>query len=158
VAVGLFALWTLCACGAREVGVINHFLAPSSTHSFLLIAMMFAKVHPLLIPEIVLLVSRLVARKDAVTCARVCKTWNDHFTSTLWHTIDFGVQTKLASFNTAIKKHGHRIRAVNGIDRFRYLIALRQRTVCKLSSLNVLLLSRHGFQEHCGDLLSPSWI
>jgi hypothetical protein len=116
--------------------------------------MLFAKDHPLLVPGIVLHISRFVSRKDSMSCTRVCKAWNDLFSSVVWHSIDFKSQKTFINVDpTAVRKHGHHIRVVKHVRKVSHLQALHNPSVCRLSTLSILLSSEVSFQAYCGDLL-----
>ncbi|KAK3828115.1 MAG: hypothetical protein J3Q66DRAFT_321849 [Benniella sp.] len=115
--------------------------------------MPFAKAHPLLVPEMVLNVSLFVSLRDAVVCARVCKTWNDPFTSAIWHSIDFGLQPNLLNSGMAIKKHGHRIRVIKELKNLHQLTAIHHSSVCRIRKLHILIPANYTFHVYCGDIL-----
>jgi hypothetical protein len=144
--VQLASYWLTYDLSLRQPIDLPPFLSP--------IAMPFAKSHPLLVPEIILLLSRLVSLKDALSCVRVCHAWNDAFASVIWHTVDFNVQERFINMDSAtVKKHGHRIRVVNGVQSNDHLLALHHSSLCKLKSLTIVMLRDSRFQAYCGDLL-----
>jgi len=112
------------------------------------------KDHPLFIPELSLHISRFVTLKDATACAQVCKAWNDAFTSAIWHTIDFKVQSKFLGVDAAlVKKHGHHIRIVKGIESTPQLLALHHSSICRLRGLAITIPPHPQFRAYCGDIL-----
>ncbi|KAF9366275.1 hypothetical protein BGX34_004726 [Mortierella sp. NVP85] len=110
--------------------------------------------HPLLLPEILQPISCFVSLSDAISCARVCRTWNDPFTSAIWHTIDFEEQDRFVDVDPAVvKKHGHRIRSVLAVTQDDEIQALHHLSVCKVTNLTIVMPGTVNFQAYCGDLL-----
>lgn len=109
---------------------------------------------PILSTELWIHTSRYVALEDAIVCSRVCKTWNDLFTSVVWHTIDFRVQPRRVELDpAAVKKHGHRVRIIKGIWRIQDLRVLHDSSVRKLQSLSIVLEGSPANQAYSFDLL-----
>ncbi|KAK3828106.1 MAG: hypothetical protein J3Q66DRAFT_321833 [Benniella sp.] len=116
--------------------------------------MPFATDHPLLIPEISLHISRFVAIKDAIACARVCKAWNDPFTSAVWHTVNFKAQKRFVETDPVIiKKHGNRVRVVKRISASVQLEVLHKAGVCLLQRFSLVMQTQAQFQALYFDLL-----
>ncbi|KAK3828119.1 MAG: hypothetical protein J3Q66DRAFT_409359 [Benniella sp.] len=112
------------------------------------------KAHPLLLPEVSLHISHFVTLEDAIACARVCKDWNDLFTSVVWRTIDCNATNRTFELDpTAIKKHGHRIRVIKGVWGIHDLKVLQGSNLCKLQSLSMILDGTPSIQAYSFDLL-----
>ncbi|KAI8356244.1 hypothetical protein B0O80DRAFT_446950 [Mortierella sp. GBAus27b] len=116
--------------------------------------MHLTKDRPLLLSEIILHISRFVGLDDAITCAQVCKAWNNAFTSAVWHTIDLGQQHEFAQLDPAIiKKHGHRIRVIIAVDNDHHLRALHHSSVSNLRSLSIVMQGSTHYQAFCFDII-----
>ncbi|KAK3827984.1 MAG: hypothetical protein J3Q66DRAFT_321564 [Benniella sp.] len=109
--------------------------------------------NPLEIPELLRRISRYVATNDALACARVCKTWSDHFVSAIWYTVDFDVHKGLRELNTKVlAKHGHHIRVVKNIsDLDRILVLIN--SARKLRRLSFEMTATQEFYACFVDLL-----
>ncbi|KAG0214697.1 hypothetical protein BGX31_001045, partial [Mortierella sp. GBA43] len=110
--------------------------------------------HTLLIPEIILRISLRVTVKDAVACTRVCKAWSDAFLPVVWKAVDFKVQEKFVNLDpVTIKKYGHHIRTVKGIDQDQHLQALHHSSVSRLQKLSIVMSTAIHSQAFCCELL-----
>ncbi|KAF9364670.1 hypothetical protein BGX34_000771 [Mortierella sp. NVP85] len=109
--------------------------------------------NPLEIPELFRRISRYVATNDALACARVSKTWSDHFVSAIWHTVDFDVHKGLRELDAKVlAKHGHHIRVVKNIsDVDRILVLIN--SARKLRWLSFEMTATQEFYACFVDLL-----
>ncbi|KAF9541161.1 hypothetical protein EC957_003353 [Mortierella hygrophila] len=90
------------------------------------------------IPELISLISRFVTLKDAISCARVSKTWTNSFMFATWYEIDFDVHPRFAKLPPDIvSKNGHRIRIVKNARLLSQISVLANSRVSQLRKLGV---------------------
>ncbi|KAG9069443.1 hypothetical protein KI688_010345 [Linnemannia hyalina] len=95
-------------------------------------------IHLFSIPELISLISRFVTLKDAISCARVSKTWTNSFMFATWYEIDFDVHPRFAALPPDIvSKHGHRIRIVRNARLLSHISVLANSRVYQLRKLSV---------------------
>ncbi|KAK3827978.1 MAG: hypothetical protein J3Q66DRAFT_321555 [Benniella sp.] len=109
---------------------------------------------PLEIPGLLRRISHFVTTKDAVACAQVSKTWSNHFTSTIWHSIDFCIHKKLLKTDTkAFTRYGHHIRVVKNISTHHHILVLLLSNTSKLKRLSIMMTASQKYYAHVSDLL-----
>jgi len=111
-------------------------------------------IKPLELPEILVRISRFVTANDAVVCAQVSKAWSEHFTTAVWHTIDFDVHKNLLKINTAaLAKYSPHIRVVKNIKERSHILVLIVSNASKLRRLSVTMSATQEFYANFSDLL-----
>ncbi|KAF9132551.1 hypothetical protein BGW39_011816 [Mortierella sp. 14UC] len=117
------------------------------------------KMHPLLLPELLGLISNYLPLKEKQRCLRVCWTWHSFFASHVWKscTIDYERHSTHHLIPTSsIATYGHYIRSLvfNGfisVDHF----AVASASCTRLEDLKVVDGARVGFQgfsNNCTEL------
>jgi len=109
---------------------------------------------PLELPELLKRISRFVDLNDALVCARVCKTWSDHFASAVWHTIDFAVHKDLDKMDVKVlARYSHHIRVVENICERHQILVLIASKARKLKRLTIDMTATQDFYAYSADLL-----
>jgi len=108
--------------------------------------------NPLELPEILENISPFVTLKDAVACAQVCKAWSNHFTSLIWHSINFDIHDGLLDIKT-LAKYGHHIRVVENISEQWHFWMLTGSNAGRLEKLSITMSATPEYYDHCVDLL-----
>ncbi|KAG0001637.1 hypothetical protein BGZ65_003310 [Modicella reniformis] len=111
--------------------------------------------NPLDLSEIRKRLSLFLTSKDALACARVCRTWSKDFLSAIWHTIEDSSQTKLAALDPSIiAKHGHHIRVLKSLPpQGKLLDMLQDTSVSNLKSLSIVTTPTQVLLAHYYDII-----
>ncbi|KAG0374022.1 hypothetical protein BGX24_010941 [Mortierella sp. AD032] len=94
--------------------------------------------NPFDLPELRRKISKFVAVENAISCARVAKSWADVFIPVIWFKLDFKIHSEFEDLSPdIISKHGHLIRIVRSAKSLRSITALAHTSVHKLRELEV---------------------
>ncbi|KAG0003554.1 hypothetical protein BGZ80_003521 [Entomortierella chlamydospora] len=105
-------------------------------------------------PEIRSRLALFVSLESALSCIRVSKGFSQDFAYPIWHTINFGTQkTLVQKDSTILKKYGHHIRVVKGIETQAHLDLLLDLEVSQLLGLELKTTMDPFFQASCYDLV-----
>ncbi|KAF9170685.1 hypothetical protein BGX21_008723 [Mortierella sp. AD011] len=105
-------------------------------------------------PEIRSRLALFVSLESALSCIQVSKGFSQDFAYPIWHTIDFGTQKTLPQKDsTILKKYGHHIRVVKGVETQAHLGLLLDLEVSQLLDLDLKTTMDTLFQASCYDLL-----
>ncbi|KAK3845514.1 MAG: hypothetical protein J3R72DRAFT_435962 [Linnemannia gamsii] len=94
--------------------------------------------NPFDLPELRRKISKFVAVENAISCARVAKSWADVFIPVIWFKLDFKFHSEFEDLSPdIISKHGHLIRIVRSAKSLRSITALAHTSVHKLRELEI---------------------
>ncbi|KAF9107574.1 hypothetical protein BGX29_005933 [Mortierella sp. GBA35] len=107
--------------------------------------------NPFDLPELQHRLSRFVSLQDALSCARVSKSWSDIFISVIWFMIDFETQPRFAElpFET-ISKYGHHIRIVENVHSCAEMKSLANPQVRRLRKLKYMDTTQSNLEHIWG--------
>ncbi|KAG0311208.1 hypothetical protein BGZ97_012005 [Linnemannia gamsii] len=97
---------------------------------------------PFDLPELRTRISRFVARKDAVSCARVSRAWARDYLPLIWYSIDcnkFAHNNTSTGFDFVVGKHAHHIRVATNVNYTSQMAIFSKGNVTQLRELSITM-------------------
>ncbi|KAG0286974.1 hypothetical protein BGZ96_009026 [Linnemannia gamsii] len=97
---------------------------------------------PFDLPELRDRISRFVTLEDAVSCARVSKTWAHDYLPVIWYSIDcnkFAHNNTSIGFDIVVSKHAHHIRVATNVNYTSQIAIFFKGNVTQLRELSITM-------------------